>query len=350
MTAAWLILASAAASRAAESSAHSRIPRVDLHTHLDSVATADALMQVAAVLEERHQVRLAVVFNLQPFQPVGKPQPLTPESFAEMEKRYAGRILSCIGDYNVPAGLRYSPGELATWKERGVVGYKIWYPVVIGRDPPAPDQFTIHTPDYPGIDSPANAPVFAAMERLGMVGTGIHIGQALPRRWENPVHFWTAIHSWLRVMDRHPRLVVVMAHMMNLFYSDEQLDFLRYVLETYPNLHVEIGGRFSDFHAMRRDHLRAFMIQYADRILYGTDFAPFALRDGTEAGATRYVSSFQLLESDAAVSMAVGKAPAKPARGLALPTDVLEKIYHLNAARLYPRVKEVLEAQGYRLD
>ena len=147
-----------------------------------------------------------------------------------------------------------------------MVGYKIWYPVVIGHTAPAKDQFTIHAPDYPGIDSPANEPVFAAMERLGLVGTCIHIGQAHPRRWQNPVHFWTPIQQWLRVMDRHPRLVVVMAHMMNLFYSDEQLDFLGYVLETYPNLHVELGGRMIDFHAMQREHLREFFIRYADRI------------------------------------------------------------------------------------
>ena len=43
------------------------------------------------------------------------------------------------------------------------------------------------------------------MERLGLVGTCVHIGQAHPRRWENPVHYWTAIQAWLRVMDRHPR-------------------------------------------------------------------------------------------------------------------------------------------------
>ena len=37
-------------------------------------------------------------------------------------------------------------------------------------------------------------------------------------------------------------------------------------------------------------------------------------------------------------------------KGLALPREVLEKIYWRNAARIYPRVKEVLTKLGYALD
>ena len=326
------------------------IPLVDVHAHIVSLEMADAVLQVGDLLKNRHGVHLAAFLNLQAFQPVGNAPPLTPEFFDAIESRYKGRILSCIADYNVPRGLQYSPAEIEAWQKRGAVGYKIWYPVVVGPNPPAPDQFTIYAPDYPGIDSPVNEPAFAAMERLGLVGTCIHIGQAHPRRWQNPVHLWTAIQAWLRVMDRHPRMVVVMAHMMNLFYSDEQLDFLAYVLETYPKLHVELGGRFVDFHAMRRDHLQAFFTRYADRILFGTDFAPAFLRDGVESAAEEYYHRIQLLESDAIVEAKSGKVKSAPARGLGLSRDVLEKIYYRNAVRIYPRLKSVLEQQGFRVE
>ena len=33
------------------------------------------------------------------------------------------------------------------------------------------------------------------------------------------------------MLDRHPKMTVVMAHMMNYNMTDEQLDYLRYVLE-----------------------------------------------------------------------------------------------------------------------
>jgi len=327
----------------------SAIPRVEVHAHIGSIAMADDVLRVAELLKQRHGISLAAFLNLQLFQPVGNPPALTPEFFDEVERRYKGRILSCVGDYDVNRGLRYSPDQLASWQQRGVVGYKIWYPVVIGPTAPAKDQYTIHAPDYPGIDSPANEPVFAAMERLGLVGTCIHIGQAHPRRWQNPVHFWTPIQQWLRVMDRHPRMVVVMAHMLNLFYSDEQLDFLGYVLETYPNLHVELGGRMTDFHAMQREHLREFFIRYADRILFGTDVAPAALRLGVEQASEDYYYKFQLLESDGVVKPGAVSAKTAPVRGLGLPREVLEKIYYRNAVRIYPRLKAVLRQQGYEM-
>jgi len=34
-------------------------------------------------------------------------------------------------------------------------------------------------------------------------------------------------------------------------------------------------------------------------------------------------------------------------QGLALPREVLEKIYYKNAARLYPKVADVLKKRGY---
>jgi predicted TIM-barrel fold metal-dependent hydrolase len=144
-------------------------------------------------------------------------------------------------------------------------------------------------------------------------------------------------------MDRHPRMVVVMAHMMNLFCTDEQLDVLAYVLERYPNLHVEIGGRFGEFGNMQREHLRNFMIRYADRILFGTDVTgPAILRDTDNRTVAGYLRAFQLLETDEVVQGGFFNDQGPAHRGLALPPEVLEKIYYQNAVRIYPRLKTVL--------
>lgn len=51
------------------------------------------------------------------------------------------------------------------------------------------------------------------------------------------MEFWRQQHAWENVLKKHPRLVVVNAHMLWLCYSDEQLDYLRYMLKTYPNPH-----------------------------------------------------------------------------------------------------------------
>ena len=63
------------------------MPRVDVHSHCSTVEQIDALMRMAALLQDRHQVHLAVFFNLQEFQPVGNPPPLTKEFFDAVENR-----------------------------------------------------------------------------------------------------------------------------------------------------------------------------------------------------------------------------------------------------------------------
>ena len=127
------------------------------------------------------------------------------------------------------------------------------------------------------IDHPANDPIFATMEQIGMVAASPHVANpcgTYGRRTEwfaEPVEFWRQQHAWENVLKKHPRLVVVNAHMLWLCYSDEQLDYLRYMLKTYPNLHVDLATTPVFLHAVGRDNLREFMIEYADRILFGTD-------------------------------------------------------------------------------
>jgi predicted TIM-barrel fold metal-dependent hydrolase len=211
--------------------------------------------------------------------------------------------------------------------ERGVVGYKIWVGV------------------SSAIDHPANDPALTKMEQIGLPGASIHISQPYPTSWcEDPVQFWAAQHAWIRVLDRHPNLVVVNAHMLDFFHSDEQLDHLAYMLETYPNLHVDLAARFQQFHTMDWAKLRAFVIRYADRILFGTDISRVEASSVREI-AQRYDRCFRLLETDEGVQG--GFFGAVETKGLALPEDVLAKIYYRNAMRIYPRVKEVLVKLGY---
>ena len=238
----------------------STMPRVDVHTHFGNTRQIEGMIKVSEILKDRYNINQEVWINLGPYMPVRNPEPLTVEFLEKTEEQFGGRVLSCISDYDVTDGLRYSPDEIIAWQRRGIVGYKMWAPVIVGTDPPEKDIFTVYEPNYRGIDQPENDATFSTMTRISLVGACIHIGQAHPRRWKNPVHYWTAINSWERVLDKHPKLVVVMAHMFNLFHSDEQLDYLSYVLETYPNVYLDFGGRIKDFYSMDREHLRSFII------------------------------------------------------------------------------------------
>ncbi|MHC4177993.1 MAG: amidohydrolase family protein [Planctomycetota bacterium] len=241
-------------------------------------------------------------------------------------KRYQHRFLPCLHDA-IRDGLQYGPDDVVGWQKRGVVGLKIWVGV------------------SDAIDRPQHDPLFAKMAEIALPGASIHIAQPYPTSWcEDPIQFWRAQNAWERVLDRHPNLVVVNAHMLDHFNSDEQLDYLAYMLTTYPNLHVDLAARFQQFHRMDRERLRDFMIRYQDRILFGTDIG----RVGEDARgfAERYHRCFLLLQSDKKVKGSFFDNKTER-RGLALPRDVLEKIYYRNALRIYPRARDTLKTLGY---
>jgi predicted TIM-barrel fold metal-dependent hydrolase len=285
-------------------------------------------VEVGKVLKDRYKVNLEIWVNLSFQRRSGGD---VSEHLEVVKEKYNNRFLPCINDYRIQDGLRYPPDELSEWMKKGIVGYKLWFGVT----------------DL--IDDPMFEPTFAKMEQIGMVGASIHVAQPCPTKWcEDPVKFWQAQNAWERVLDRHPNLKVVNAHMLDHFNSDEQLDYLAYVLETYPNLHVDLAARFQQFHQMDRDKLRAFVIKYADRILYGTDIGSQPKARQYEKVAEQYNRTFQLLETDHIIRG--GFFGETETKGLALPEDVLKKIYYQNAARLYPRVKDVLIQLGYTVE
>jgi len=303
----------------------STIPRVDVHSHIGSIELMEEYIKTSQVLKDKHDINLDVWIDLHA--PL-EPGPKGVDFLQKVKDKFNGRFLLCINDYKIADGLRYPPEELVKWQEHGIAGYKIWVGV------------------SPLIDNPSNDPTFTKMEELGLLGASIHISQPYPTEWcEDPVKFWEAQNAWERILDRHPKLKVVNAHMLDHFYSDEQLDYLRYILETYPNVHVDLAARFQQFHRMDRDNLREFMIKYAHRILFGTDISSQPKDGNYEETAERYYRSFRLLETDDIIRG--GFFGDTETKGLALPVDVLEKIYFRNAIRLYPGVKETLENLGY---
>ena len=303
----------------------STMPRIDVHAHVGSLENMAGYVQVTKILKEEHKVNLEIWIDLSsPLEPGGKGE----DFIKEAQEKYPNRFLPCINHYRLSGKLKYSPEELAEWKERGVVGFKIW------------------TGLSTAINNPVYDPTFTKMEEIGMVGASVHVAQPYPTRWcKDPIDFWKSQNAWQRVLDRHPDLVVVNAHMLDLFNSDEQLDYLKYMLETYPNFNVDLAARFQQFHMMDRDNLRKFMIKYSDRILFGTDISSQPRKDDPKQVAEQYMRCFKLLETDEIVKG--GFFGEDETKGLALPQDVLEKIYYKNAARLYPRVKDVLKELGY---
>ncbi len=317
----------------------STMPRIDVHSHIDNTwAVMDEYMELCAALKARLNVEMAMWISL------GRRNQETPD-LAEVSKRYHGRIRFAIHDYKIADGLRFSPQELVEWQERGAAGFKF----------------------YPGwergveVDHAANDATFYKMEQIGMVGASVHVTDpngSYGRRTEwfpEPVEFWRQQHAWENVLKKHPRLVVVNAHMLWLCHSDEQLDYLRYMLKTYPNLYVDFATAPEFLYPVGRENLREFMIGHADRVLFGTDmgtkwFAPDlgGAADNFKSRTDNYKRYFDLLETDRVLPS--GLKGEHRIQGLALPPEVLEKIYYKNAMRIYPHVRENLKKLGYRLE
>jgi predicted TIM-barrel fold metal-dependent hydrolase len=147
-----------------------------------------------------------------------------------------------------------------------------------------------------------------------------------------------------RVLGRHPELRVVFAHF---FFLADQLPRLADILDRFANVCVDLTPGVEMYHSFAGDPdaAREFFLRYQDRILFGTDIGAKALLATPEAGieleeSRQRVSLVrQFLESDGEFDLAgeggfLFGASEAPFRGIALPRDVLAKIYARNFERL----------------
>ncbi|MEX0928037.1 MAG: amidohydrolase family protein [Balneolales bacterium] len=132
-----------------------------------------------------------------------------------------------------------------------------------------------------------------------------------------------------RVIERYRDTTFIATHMANL---PEELGRVSMWLEQYPNMYVDINARISEL-GRQPYTCRRFMLQYQDRILFGTDTRP-----NTEA----YQVYFRFLETDDEYITA-DPSHHRQGRwkiyGVFLPDEVLEKIYNKNALRIFAQFK-----------
>jgi predicted TIM-barrel fold metal-dependent hydrolase len=127
-----------------------------------------------------------------------------------------------------------------------------------------------------------------------------------------------------RVIARHPRTTFVAAHVAE---SGENLARASSLLETYPNVLIDISARASEL-GRQPFSARKFFLQFPDRILFGADLLP---------EEQMYRLYFRFLETEDEYF----EYPSHASRqgrwniyGLNLPDDVLRKVYRENALRL----------------
>ncbi len=143
----------------------------------------------------------------------------------------------------------------------------------------------------------------------------------------------------INVLDRHPDLNVTFAHF---FFLSAQLERLAGYLDRFPNMHVDLTPGIEMYFNFSEDPEKArdFFIKYQDRIIFGTDIGARALLRDRAAGIEREESLARIevirafLEKEGPFQLTHqgflfgGKEAIF--QGIALPEDVLDKIYYRN--------------------
>ena len=139
-----------------------------------------------------------------------------------------------------------------------------------------------------------------------------------------------------RMLDKHRKLAFVGVHLASLEWDVDRIaDFLR----RYPNASVDLAARLSHLQLQSsRDpgKVRRFFIEFQDRIVYGSDFARGDGQTDAEFAAEAHegwLADWRFLAGSGELRSTEFDAPF---RGLALPREVIDKVYHGNGRRIFP--------------
>lgn len=324
----------------------SRVEKIDTHVHLHG--SLPEFMKRAQADGFR---LLTINVNYATFPPL--PQQRT-DAIA-LKRQYPDRVAFAAtfdaSDSKQPGWLSRVEGQLKEDLDHGAVGVKVWKD--IGMEQRDPDGRAVM------VDDARFTPIFRLLEQQGVVVLG-HQGE--PRNaWlpldqmttrgdrqyftEHPEYHmfahaeWPAYEEQLaardRLLSRHPQMKFVALHLASLEWSVDRIgDFLT----RYPNASVDLAARLVHLKLQAsadRERVRQFFIRYQDRIVYATDLtrlpqqsdAAFADEaHGVWLDHWRFLSGSAQLRSDEFDASF---------QGLALPRDVLDKVYHANARRLF---------------
>jgi len=138
--------------------------------------------------------------------------------------------------------------------------------------------------------------------------------------------FSVIIEGFAQLVKRHPQTIFIGAHVG--CYA-ENLSWVADLIDHCPNFYVDISARIGEL-GRQPYTARQFLIEHSNRILFGSDFGP---------DLDAYRLAYRFLETDDEYfNYNVGDIPQQGrwfVYGLSLPEDVLQKIYHINAEKLF---------------
>jgi predicted TIM-barrel fold metal-dependent hydrolase len=329
------------------------IPKIDVHLHVDLDAADEAL----AILAE-HQI--VVGLNASGGEP-GRGL----EQSIELARRSGGRLLPlCNLRFSLlaaPDFAEYARATLDRCRALGGKGLKVSKYVGLGLT----DASGALVP----VDDPRLDVVF---ESAGAFGLPVLLHSGDPKAFFEPntpqnerhdelrVHPDWSFHgvapngrpwpSWQALLEqfearvaRHPGTTFMGAHFGN---AAEEPERVARMLARHPNYVIDTAARVPEFGRHSAARMRRFFVEFQDRVLFGSDLGVsrggLTLGSSGELPGTR-AESRVFFERHFAYFETTRRAMAHPTPiqgrwtvdGIGLPRDVLEKLYHRNAARVF---------------
>lgn len=158
--------------------------------------------------------------------------------------------------------------------------------------------------------------------------------------------FETLMAQQERRIRKHPNTTFLLIHLGN---NAEDLGYVDRLLDTYPNVFVDVSARVPEFGRHPADAVRAFFIKHQDRILFGSDLivdfdgrlqlgSVWHVPDqqpGIDEAVEFFVRHWRYFETDEAqIEHPTPIQGRWKVDAIGLPPAVLHKLYVANAERL----------------
>ncbi len=329
-----------------------RIEKIDAHIHINTFRNTLAEQAV-----EDNFIFISINVDAFPDYSIEKQQAFTVKQHENYPDRFFYLTTFRVKGFEEPG---WQDDVLKYLKEsfsKGAIGVKVWKNIGMGEK-------TITGKDI-FIDDPIFDPVISFLEGEKIPLTG-HLGEPkscwLPLDQmimpgdidyfsKNPEYhmylhperpsYNMQIESRDKLLEKHPGLVYVGAHLGSLEWS---IDELAKRLDAFPLMSVDLTERicYLQYQSVQDwDKVHNFFLKYQDRLLYGTDI----ISDGTQNPEEErkkahdlWINDWIYFNTDNYISVT---GFSHLFRGLKLPKNVVDNIYSKNARRIYLRNQNI---------
>ena len=319
-----------------------KFPVIDMHQHVNDARGIGERVPPQEVVERMNQLNIKTIVIL-----TGGWGDQLQKVMDEMVKPYPGRfVVFSQPDWSKIDEPNFSElmvKQLDDAVRRGSRGFKILKELGLGIKDKSGKLVTV--------DDVRLDPVWEECGRLG-IPVAIHIAD--PEAFFHPIDaeneryeelnehpdwsfygpqfpsFEELLAARNRMFAKHPKTTFIVLHAGN---WPENLDNVAQMMDSLPNTVIEFGAREAELGRQPRRARKLFM-DYQDRVMFGTDNTP---------DVDMYQNNFRWLETDDEAFDYWG-SPSQgrwTISGLNLPDTVLEKIYHLNAEKIFSQFKGV---------